>query len=139
MESKPNHEQSDDASGREARRQLVESIYGECRNNLDLYHSPWGIDVEIGDINWTVTYWPSWTDAQGPHGEQLGLIRDSHAFDHPVAYRLGLDGTVTKNEGIEKRVQGGVYFDKTTVEPVEDTNEIELLHAIVVAAHTVHR
>lgn len=131
--------QPENTSDRESRRQLVEAIYDECRNNLDLYNSPWGIDVEIGEINWTVTYWPAWKDEQGPHGERLGLLRDSHTFEHPVSYHLELSGVVTKNEGIERRIQGGVYFDKSTVVPVNDASEIELLHAIVVAAHTIHR
>ena len=126
-------------SDEEARKRLIEAIYNECRNNVDLYNSPGGIDVLIGQINWTVTYWPAWEDEQGEHDEVLGLTRDSHTYEHPVSYRLKLDGTPTKNEGIKKRVPGGVYFDKSAEEPLHDLSEIDLLRAIVIAAHDVRK
>lgn len=139
MERGDRFERHEDLSDEEARKRLIEAIYNECRNNVDLYNSPGGIDVIIGQINWTVAYWPAWEDEQGEHDEILGLTRDSRTYEHPVSYRLKLDGTATKNEGIKKRVPGGVYFDKAAEEPLHDLSEIDLLRAIVIAAHDVRK
>jgi len=139
MERGDRLERHENPSEEEARKRLIEAIYDECRKNVDLYNSPGGIDVIIGQINWTVTYWPAWEDERGEHDEILGLTRDSRTYKHPVSYRLKLDGTATKNEGIEKRVPGGVYFDKSMEHPIGDLTEIDLLRAIVIAAHEVRK
>lgn len=139
MERGDKAERHEGAADEEVRKRLIEAIYDECRNNLDLYDSPGGIDVTIGEVNWTVTYWPAWEDEQGEHDEKLGITRDTRTYQHPVSYLLKLDGTATKNEGIEKRIPGGVYFDQSAEEAVNDLSEIDLLRAIVIAAHEVRK
>lgn len=114
---------------------LVESIYDECRDNVDLYDSPAGIEVRIGDVVWAVTYWPAWDDQP----DRLTMTRDTTEIVCPASYHFFHDGRITKNEAVAKRVPGGVFFEPEADTLVTDTDEIEMLRAIVMATHVVHR
>lgn len=46
---------------------------------------------------------------------------------------------MTKNATVERRVSEGVFFDPATNQEVEDIQELELVKAIVVSAHNLHR
>lgn len=61
-------------------------ILEECRTNSDLYDSPSGIDVSIGEVVWTVTYWPEYEGSP----EKLTIIRGTVTYDNPVSYSLGV-------------------------------------------------
>lgn len=119
----------------ESAKHLVGSMYDECRRNVDLYESPAGIEVKIGEVIWAVTYWPAWDDQP----DRLMMTRDVTELDCPASYRFSHDGSVTKNEAVAKRVPGGVFFESKAAVPVTDADEMEMLRAIVIATHVVHR
>lgn len=115
-------------------REVSLATMAECRENTELYDSPSGIGIMIGNIEWTVTYWPEWDD----NPESLNITRGTESYESPVAYMFRSDGTVIKND-TSQPVSGGAYFDGDMDHLVEDQDEIETLKSIVIAAHNVRK
>ncbi len=110
---------------------LVNSTFEECRANIDLYDSPSGIWINIGGVAWAVTYWPAYDDKP----DSLIITRGVVEYAEPVSYCFNHNGTVSKNDTVERRIPGGVYFDESATKTVDDVDEIDVLKAIVIAAH----
>jgi len=110
---------------------ISEEMYDDCRTNSDVYDSPSGIKLKIGDADWAVTYWP----ASDENEESLSLLRDWRQLQEPVSYRVLQTGYVTKNDKIASRIPGGVSLDPTGEVLVVDINEVFTLAAIVKTAH----
>ena len=114
-------------------REIAREILLECRKHVDKYDSPAGIHVAVGEIVWTVTYWPEREEST----EKLTVTRDTGTYKNPASYILNQDGLITKNETILKGIPGGVYFDPEHEQPVDNVDELEIVKAIVMAAHSL--
>ena len=119
----------------EPHRLKAAEILAKCHANEDVYDSPSGIEVTVGDVLWTITYWPAWENLP----ERLNIERDTGTDEIPVSYGLTKEGVISKNQTIIERIEGGVYYDPAGERVVEDIDELEILKAIVMAAHELHR
>lgn len=119
---------------REPHVQKVEEILHECRAHSQLYTLPTGIEVNIGGIVWTVSYYAE----QDREGEWLSMSRDVEDFILPAAYELNMSGELIKNEKVVGRDESNVYYDANSEHIVTDIDELEILKAIVIAAHRQH-
>ena len=109
----------------------VEEMFYDCRVNVDSYDSPSGIKLQVGAVDWSVTYWP----ASAANDESLSLLRDWSELQAPVSYTVLSTGYVTMNDKVATRIPGGVEFDPTGEVLVLDENEVFTLGAIIKAAH----
>ena len=130
MDKEPRH----DLTPEERIKMIVDSAFEACRANVYLYDSPSGIKISVGDIVWAIAYWPAYDD----YPDSLRLTRDVQEYKRPVAYSLEHDGQVIKNATVERRISGGVYFDASAYEIVDDVHEVETLNAIILATHQLH-
>jgi len=118
---------------------IVASIYEECRANVDLYNSPTGFGTDLNGVDWNVCYWPAFEDSDGSHLDRVTVSRDFKTRQNPAAYHVSHDGTIRKNETIEKRVPGGLIWDPNGEVLVDDIDEANLILAIVRTAHITRR
>lgn len=118
---------------------IAASIYDDCRSNVDLYDSPTGFGIEVGNVNWQIIYWRAYTDETGGHMDSVRIVRDFSTHQNPVSYGVMQDGTILKDEKIAHRISGGVYYDPNGTVQVDDPEEARLLRSIVSTAHTLRR
>ena len=111
--------------------ETARAMINECRDNSDLYRSPSGLKLTVGDIDWSVLYMPKSSDNK----ETLDLLRDWKKLQEPVYYRVLGNGIITKNTVVANRYSGGVEFDPMGEVLVDDEYEAQTLQAIIRAAH----
>lgn len=114
---------------------LTQEMYRDCYEHIGLYDKPAGLMLTVGDTGWRVRYaMPSFTGA-----ESLELTRGWPELVDPVSYQIKRNGTITKNEVVSRYHPGGVAFNPNTEQEITDLHEINILQAIIRAAHEQHQ
>lgn len=110
----------------------AQAMYRDCYEHIDLYDQPAGLLIRVGETGWRVRYgMPDFTTT-----ETLELTRGWPELIDPVSYQIRRSGGIIKNAVISGYHPGGVSFNPNTEQPVIDPHEVQLLHAIIKAAHS---
>jgi hypothetical protein len=113
----------------------VEEIVAECRKNADLYYSLFGVEVSLGRVAWHIRYWYDHENGN----EWLRLTRDINRQDYPALYEVNDEGEMVKNESMTKKDGSNIFWDAAGEQVMTDIDELEILKAIVMAAHKNRR